>query len=353
MTKITIKDVAELAGVSVATVSRVLNGKGSVKEENVALTMKAVEQLHFKPNIAAKYIRGQTSKIIAMLVPEIVSPFYARIANGAIARAQEMGQSVLLMTSNRDPETEMQCLQQLADHMIDGLIYAPLDEGVPLKERRDILSVPTTIVGHRHVLEDTPHIYVDNFNAGYIAAKYLLKLGRRRISLVTGFWLPDSINREDLINCTYHSPQSGVYSGYDRLLGYRKALEEMGVPFDDALVQIAGFDYEAGFHAMKTSYENMLDVDGVIASNDMVAAGIINFLKQQNIKVPDSVSVIGHGDVLVPEIAEPQLTSINQKPYELGRQAVNVVNRLIAGEDADDVTIDVSLSIRASTCGVH
>ncbi len=353
MKKATIKDVAKLAGVSVPTVSRVLNGKENVREDYTQRTLDAVKQLNFKPSIAAKLIRGQTSHTVALLIPEVVSPFYARIANGITARAHELGLSVLLMTSNRDTATEIQCLQQLTNHLIDGLIYGPLEQGMPLKERQNMLQVPTVILAHRHVLEHTPHIYVDNFNAGYIATKYLLKLGRRKIALVAGFWLPESINREELLHSRYDSPISGVYSGFDRLLGYRKALEEEGVPFDESLVLITGFDYELGFNAMRSIFEKMLDIDAVIASNDMVAAGIINFLKQQNIKVPERISVIGHGDVLIPEISEPSLTSVNQNPREVGRQAVDAVNRLIKGEAVSDTIVPVSLSIRASTCSVE
>lgn len=352
MEKVTIKDVAELAGVSVATVSRVLNGNCTVKDEYVQRTMEAVRALNFKPSIAAKYIRGKTSKVIAMLVPEITSPFYARIANGAITRAQQLGQSILLMTSDRDPAIEIQCLQQLSDNMIDGLIYGPLEQGRPLEERREILTVPTVIVAHRHVLDGVPHIYVDNFDAAYRSTKYLLKLGRRRIVFLAGFWLPETIDRNALLTCTRDCPESGVWSAFDRLLGYREALEEEGIPFQQELVRIVGFDYEAGFQAMQASFSAMQDIDAVIAPNDMSAAGVLEFLKRQNIRVPEHVSVIGHGDVLIPQIAVPPLTSIDQNPFRLGAEAVDTVSQLIAGRPAHDVVIGVSLSIRGSTCHI-
>lgn len=349
MKKPTIKDVAQLAGVSIATVSRVLNGKDNVQEIYIQRTMDAVKALNFKPNIAARSIRGQSGKLIGMIVPEITTPFFSRIANGAVTRAQELGQTILLKVSNREGAIEQRCLEQLADLPLDGLIYSPLDTDDAYHEY-NLAKLPTVFVARRQVFPGAPHIYVDNFNSGYIATKYFIRLGRKRICFIGGFWLPDAVNRRELIDCDYNSRKSGMQSGYDRYLGYRKALHEDGLPFDEELIYISGFDYEAGYHVMKGIFEKMIDLDAVIAPNDMVAAGIMNFLKQQNIPVPESISVIGHGDVLIPEIAEPSLTSIKQNPIEVGRQAVDAVNRLLNGEKTEDVVVDVSLSIRASTC---
>ena len=349
MGKPTIKDVARLAEVSVSTVSRVLNGKENVQAEYVTKTLDAVKQLKFKPSIAAKTIRGQSSKVIGMLIPEVTTPFYARVANGAVSRAQELGLFIQLMTSDRDKEIEAQCIRQLSESYIDGLIYGPLETGAPFTQSA-LLQVPTAVVAHRRILENTPHIYVDNFAGGYTAAKYLIRLGRRRIYMLAGFWLPGLIRKEDLLSSDYDSKLSGAYSGFDRTLGYRKALQEDGIPFDEALVGICGYDYDSGYNAIKIVYERMIDIDAVIAPNDMVAAGIMNFLKRQNIKIPETVSLIGHGDVLIPEIAEPPLTSINQNPHEVGRQAVNTIDNMLKHKEVSDTVVGVSLSIRESTC---
>lgn len=349
MGKPTIKDVALLAGVSVSTVSRVLNDKQNVQAEYVKRTMQAVEQLKFKPCIAAKTIRGQSSKVIGMLIPEVITPFFARVANGAISRAQELDLSIQLMTSNRDKRIEEQCFRQLSKSYIDGLIYGPLETGVPFLQS-DLLQMPTVVVARRRVLENTPHIYVDNFSSGYVATKYLSRLGRRKIWMLAGFWLPKLIRKEDLLSSNYNSKLSGVYSGFDRTLGYRKALQEEGLPFDKELVSICGYDYDSGYNAIKRVYEKMIDIDAVIAPNDMVAAGIMNFLKRQNIKIPETVSLIGHGDVLIPEIAEPSLTSIRQNPYEVGSQAVNTIVNMLNGKEVSDIVVGISLSIRESTC---
>lgn len=349
MGKPTIKDVAILAGVSVSTVSRVLNDKQNVQAEYVKKTMQAIEQLKFKPCIAAKTIRGQSSKVIGMLIPEIITPFFARVANGAISRAQELGLSIQLMASNRDKNIEEQCIKQLSKSYIDGLIYAPLESGAPFLQS-DLLQVPTAVVARRKVLENTPHIYVDNFSSGYAATKYLIRLGRRKICMLAGFWLPELIRKEDLLSSDYDSKLSGIYSGFDRTLGYREAIQEEGIPFDEKLVDICGYDYDSGFDAIKKVYEKMIDIDAIIAPNDMVAAGIMNFLKRQNIKIPETVSLIGHGDALIPEIAEPTLTSIRQNPYEVGSQAVNTIVSMLNGKEVSDIVVGVSLSIRESTC---
>ena len=352
MEKPTIKDVARLAGVSFSTVSRVLNGKKNVQDIYVQKTMAAVRALNFKPNIAARIIRGQTGKLIGMLVPEIITPFFSRIVNGAATRAQELNQTILLKVSNRESDLERQCLEQFSELPIDGLIYSPLEMRETRREQ-SALCVPSVVVARRRAIAHTPHIYVDNFKSGYISTKYLARLGRKRICLVAGFWLPDTIRREALLHCAYDSGQSGAYSAYDRYLGYRKALAEDELPFDENLVHICGFDYESGHNAMKEIFEKMLDLDAVIAPNDMTAAGIMNFLKRQYIRIPESISVIGHGDALIPEVAEPPLTSIKQNPTEVGRRAVDAMNRLLRGETADDEVVDVSLSIRASTCQKH
>lgn len=345
--KITIKQVAELAGLSVATVSRVLNSSRPVKPELAEKVWTAVKELNYRPNAAARFMKGQRTGNIALLVPDLSHPFFSAIATGAIMQAQKTDQVIITSTSEGDPEIEKLSIDQLSRSMVDGLIYCPVSAGEPLPEFERFQQLPLVVAGRRGVFENVPHVYTDNVKGGYLATKYFIRLGRNRISFFAGFWSPPC-TAENIVEAL-SEPWAGAYSTLDRFIGYLKALEEENIPYDPSLVIICGYDYKAGYNATRELLGKMLEVDSILAPNDMVASGVLSLLDDQGIRVPEEISVIGYDDNLIATLTKPKLTSVKQNPREIGACAVNILNRRLNKKEVSDKVVDVTLSIRSST----
>ncbi|HEY8462773.1 MAG TPA: LacI family DNA-binding transcriptional regulator [Bacillota bacterium] len=353
---VNIKQVAKKAGVSVATVSRVINRSGTVDADTAATVWKVVKELDYKPNLAARHMKGHLTGCIGLLVPDIESPFFASIAAGALAEAQKHDQVMIISNAEGNRSMEVTAIDALSRSVIDGLIYIPVSTGDPLPEVERFRHLPVVVVGRRGIFKDRPHVYVDNVKGGYIATKYLLALGRRRIAFIAGFWDPPC-SRETILD-TLEREDVGAFTTLDRFQGYIKALKEGGLPFDPELIAIVGYDYKAGYNGAAELIGRLVNIDGILAANDLVAAGAVSFLRDQGIKVPTDISVIGYDDGTGATLSYPRLTSVRQDARKLGKSAVEVMNRLLMKEksgevngefEIKDVVVDVSLTIRGST----
>lgn len=351
-----IKQVAERAGVSVATVSRVINRSESVATDIAAKVWKVVRELDYKPSLAARYMKGHLTGSIGLLVPDLENPFFSSIAAGALAEAHKHDQVLTISSAEGSRSKEVMAIDELSRSLIDGLIYIPVSTGDPLPEVERFRHLPVVVAGRRGVFKERPNVYVDNVKGGYIATKYLAALGRRRIAFLAGFWDPpcsaqtiiDALGREN----------AGAFTTLDRFQGYMKALEEAGLPYDPELVVIVGYDHKAGYMGAGELIGRLVNVDGILAANDQVAAGALTFLREQGISVPTDISVIGYDDGPTASLTYPQLTSVRQDARKLGQASIEVMNRLLSnGEggatdgkhETHDVVVDVSLIIRGST----
>lgn len=338
---------ADYAKLSVATVSRVLNGSRPVAPELKSRVWRAATELNYKPNVGARFMKGQRTGTLGMLVPDASHPFFSAMIAGAILKAQEMDQVVIVSTSDGRREVEKIAIEGLARTVVDGLIYCPVSTGDPLPEIERFRHLPIVVIGRRNVFASKPHVYTDNIKGGYLATKYLLRLGRRRIGFLAGFWTaPCTIND---IREFASSEDAGKYTTLDRFAGYSQALEEEKVSYDPELVVINGYNYRAGYEAARELLERMVEVDSIIASNDLVAAGVLSFLNSQSIRVPERISVVGYDNNLIAPLTSPSLTSVDQDPRKLGAEAVLSLSRLLSGKKVFDTVLDVKLSIRNST----
>lgn len=356
---VNIRQVAEKAGVSVATVSRVINRSAAVTSDIAATVWKVVRELDYKPSLAARYMKGHLTGSLGLLVPNLESSFFASIATGALAEAQKHDQVIIISSAEGNRAKEITAIDALSRSVIDGLIYIPVSTGDPLPEVERFRHLPVVVVGRREVFKERPNIYVDNVKGGYIATKYLLALGRRRIAFMAGFW--DAPCSAETITSALTLENAGAYSSLDRFQGYLNALEEAGIPYDPELVVVCGYDFMAGYNAAAELIGRLAGVDGIMAANDRVATGVLAFLREQGIAVPTDISVIGYDDGPEATMAHPQLTTVRQDAQQLGKVSIAVMNRLLAkqgnpedcdceeAENNDDVVVDVSLIIRAST----
>ncbi len=343
----TLIDVAKYAGVSIATVSRYLNGV-RVRPELAAKVADAVEKFDYRLNPAARLIKGQKSETIGLILPELDHPYFATLLEGAAGQARELGQSILIGSCHGKHEVEDQIIDQFAHNILDGLIYTPVAKSVNLIETEAFRDLPVVIAARGpRVYPELPHVYQDTQGGGYLSTKYLLSLGHRKIAFFSSFWEPKFTERDMLE--MLETPGTGVYSSLYRFSGYLKALEEFGVAYDPNLVIICNYGFEDGKDAAKQLLSRMIEFDSIVTASDYVACGVIDILGAQGISVPNDVSVMGYGNLELGKIIKPQLSTIHQNMFELGKIAVRTLYDVINNKEVENTLLDVELIVRDST----
>ena len=327
----TIYDVARLAGVSTATVSRALNGTGQIAASTRATIEAAVEQLGYRPNTIARSLVTKTTQTIALLLPDITNPFYAALVNGIQQTALSHGHTMLLCTTESDAGREEHYLRvlrakQVDGALVDGLVLPPdriarfVEDGFPIVcLDRDIDS------------RSIPLVQVDNRLGGRIATEHLIDLGHTRIGHVTG------------------AGELGISD--ERLAGYRDALSGAGLPVDFQLVEEGRFTDDGGHDAARRLLEREPGVTAIFAANDLSALGVLNAVAEAGKRVPDDVSVVGFDDLHLSAYTAPPLTTIRQPAVEIATLATEILIGLTKGREVEEMRhlLEPELVIRAST----
>ncbi len=349
MRKITIEDVAAKAGVSVSTVSRVLNNNPKVDKALSSRVQETIDALGYVPNAGARYIRSGASDLISMIIPSPSNQFFAQILEGAMDTALEHEYKIIAYSSDGSEQKDIKCLHSVASSPSSGLIYCPIS--VASTEHLNVVlskKLPVVIAARRATMKGLPHVYVDNVKGCYTATRFLLVQGRRNIAFFAGFWEKPANDVEGLLDIFY-SEKKGAYSSLDRLEGYMEALKEFGVEFKSSLLHMTEYDYAGGYKAVKEFLPKMVEFDAVICSNDWVASGVLQALQEQNISVPEDVSIIGYDNAQVAPISRPTLSTVQQLPHKIGNYAVESLIDLIEGKKVEDKIVETSLIVRNST----
>lgn len=324
----TILDVARLARVSPATVSRVLNNSHPVSAQTRERVLQAIEALHYHPNALARGLLKRQTAILGVLVPDVSNPYYSVILRGIEDEARLHGYSVLVCNTDRDPSRHVQYLRTLRERRADGIIVAggQLDrEAVNFLRRTEMKVVA---IG-RHLVA-VPSVRVDNVAAASEATRYLISLGHRRIATITG--------------------PAGSLTAADRLEGYRRALAEAGIPFDPQYVVEGSFRAEGGYEGTKHLFTLSTPPTAILAGNDRMAFGAIRALHEMGFRVPQDVSIVGFDDTLVARYTVPALTTVAIPMYDLGRKAAFLLFARLQGKRTPMVTVlPTELRIREST----
>ncbi len=344
-----IKEIARLAGVSTATVSRVLNGNKSVAPGLTARVLEIAGQLGYQPSPAARYMRSKKSGLLGIVVPKLSLAYFSDIINGAIDKANQYGQMMIVGTVEGRSSTEQEFLHKISHYMLDGLIYCPVSAHTSGKEAMFLEHIPLVVAGRRKVMEGVPHVSTDDEKAGYIATSYLLRLGRENIAYFAGFWEEPPFDGYTALMQSIDSELSGSYSTLDRLRGYRRALNEKGLVPDEKKMVFSGFDAESGYEASQELLGRLDRVDGLIVPNCYVARGVYRFFQEQGISIPEDIALVSMDDLNLGEMLTIPTTSIIHDMFQVGVEAVEQVNRLIDKEPTRDTLIDVKLRIRQST----
>jgi len=331
----TLKDVAAAAGVSVKTVSNVVNGYAGVSPRMRARVEKVVAELDYHPNLSARSLRTGRTGIVALAVPELSEPYFAEVAQCVVSAARARDWTVLVDQTEGEPAREEWVIGASRRHLLDGVIMSPLGLDDRALSTRDE-SLPLVLLGERvSPSAGTDHVAIDNVAAAREATEHLLATGRRRIGVI-------GVQR-DRRWATSHL----------RLRGYRAALAAHRVRVDTRLFgEVAGFDRRAGRQAVHELLARDARPDALFCFNDLLAYGAIRTLHEVGLRVPDDVAVVGFDDNTHDEDAVPSLTSVSPDKEQLAEFAVAALADRIAAADPPaprEFTVPHALRVRESS----
>lgn len=329
---VTIRDVAQRAGVSVATVSHVINGTRKVAPHTAERVLMAMEELGYQPNFVAQSLRRRVTYAIGVLVSDITNPFFATLVRGVEDAALAAGFSVIVCNSDEDAKKEDIYLRQLWRRRIDGMLVAPTRDGAsPALHQLAKRKVPCVLIDRKAKNLDVPAVLSDNVKGAYLATKHLLDMGYKRIGIVLGI--------------------PGATSTEERFAGYVRALEEEGVPLQNDFVVWGEYRTDGARRAAAQLLSLNPRPQAIFSTNNLMTLGVLQEIYHRKLKIPDDVAVIGFDDTEWAEMVQPPLTVVSQQPYEIGRCAFELLLAKIRGQPVhvSEMRIPVELKIRRST----
>ena len=327
MNKVTIQDIAEAANVSKSTVSRVLNGTAAVASDKKQAVLEATDRLGFKPSVVARSLARGRSMTIGVLTQLIGSPFYDTIAQGVIAGLNGTGYSPIFVDGQLQPDEEVESIRALLGRQVDGLVL--IGGGVPASDISDLCGDLPTIIVARQLPDDVFNcVFMDNIDGGYQATQHLIEHGHRDIAIINGL--------------AHHA------DALDRFSGYRKALDEAGIPLRDELVLEGDFSADAGIRAVERLHHGGVTFGAIFAANDMTAFGARLALSRLGIDVPGQVSLVGFDNQAESAYTTPPLTTMHQPAREMGVEATKAVLAMIEGESFESRRVVGRLVARES-----
>lgn len=313
---VSIKDVAREAGVSIATVSRVLNDIDVVNEETKKKVLDAIKELGYRPNIVARSLKTQKTKTIGILVPDISSQIYPEIVRGAEDVANIYDYNIILCNSDYDMDKEKEYLRVLKEKMVDGLLYMSVSLEKETVDLVNDLDLRTVLVETKDLDGSFPSVTIDNVKAMYDATKYVIDRGAKSIGFIG--------TKQDKVNAITR-----------RFEGYEKSLNDNNMSVDEDLTYFDGFKVRTGYKGIEQFLVSKKKFDAVVCSSDEIAMGAINALRDNNIRVPEDVSVIGFSNMVMSDVFYPKITTVAEPMYDMGSIAMRMLIKLLNKKDVD------------------
>jgi DNA-binding LacI/PurR family transcriptional regulator len=306
--------VALLAGVGRGTVSRVVNGAPGVSDQARAVVEAAIAELGYVPNRAARTLVTSRTDAIALVIPETETrlasePFFAEIIRGVASELSDTDMQLLLILIRTAQERE-RFAAYISGHRVDGVLMVSVHTEDPLVDLLERTGLPAVLGGRRSELEPLSYVNPDNLGGAWAAVRHLARSGRGNIATITG--------------------PLDMEGARSRLDGYRRALEESGIPFVEELVCQGDFSEESGVQAMRQLLLARPDLDAVFAASDLMAAGAMRVLRQQGRRIPEDVAVVGFDDSPVARHTDPPMTTVRQSSEEMGRAMARLLLEEIA-----------------------
>lgn len=330
-TTATMRDVAKLAGVSVATVSAVINGSATVSEMRAQRVRTAMETLDYHADQIARSLKTGRSNVIGMVIPDITNAFYTEVIVGAEETAARAGLSVILCHANEDPAQEQKQLSTLFSHRVDGVLMACSDSSVAY-DRLTRRRFPIIFFDRIPQGVKCGCVATDNFMGGYLAAQHLIALGHQRIALIAGN-----------LEMSTHA---------HRVAGFKKAMREAQLPNFHEYCNTGRLHIESGYQFGRELLGLSERFTAVFCSNNKMLLGFVRAMNEMRVACPEQVSVVGFDDFAWTEHAHPRLTVVAQPSRELGARAMELLINRIAGEAESQVLLQPELRVRESTAPV-
>lgn len=330
--KITIRNVAQEANVSIATVSKVINQTGKISEKTRKKVLVAMEKLNYKPDAAAASLRGKRTKLIGLIVPDISNPFYSEIARSIESRSHEIGLNVMMCNTDNDVKKEMTYLSFLTSQRVDGVVVASAFRSTDLLEEMINKGVPSVLIASEIPRLSINTVTVDDYKGGYLATSYLLSLGHKKIAIIS----------ED------------IRSNALRLAAYKEALQEAELPTKDEYIIKTEATIQKGYESAKQLLSLKEKPTAIFACNELLAAGVIQAAKEINLNLPEELSIVGFDNTLLSTITSPTLTTISQPIKEMGIKVVDLLLQEMEESKPykERLLLSPELIIRQSTAAV-
>jgi LacI family transcriptional regulator len=329
---VTIYDVAREANVSMATVSRVVNGNPNVKPTTRKKVNEAISRLGYRPNAVARGLASKKTTTVGVIIPDISNSFYAELARGIEDIATMYKYNIILSNSDQNLEKELTLINNMLAKQVDGLLFMGGTITDVHIEEYEKAGVPIVLAATFDEAKSFPSVNIDYEQAAYDAVTYLIEKGHTQIGLVSGPLEQDVI-------CL------------SKLNGYKRALEEHKLPYDENFVTIGDQTYESGIEAYEAFLEKNISPTAIFVENDEMAIGVIHSAQDNGVMVPNNLEVIGFDNTKLATMVRPKLTTVVQPMYDMGAVAMRLLTKYMNKENVEDHTVILPhhLQIRQST----
>ncbi|MGB9780682.1 LacI family DNA-binding transcriptional regulator [Caldanaerobacter subterraneus] len=330
---VTIKDIAKKAGVSITTVSRALNGYPDVSEETREKIKKIAEELNYTPNSIARGLVTNKTQTIGMIVSELIKPgvyhpFFLEVLAGIKAGLKKDRYDLILFTVDPESQDATSYEKLCNDRKVEGAIVEGLRLSDPYIEEIKGTQIPTVLIDIPILTDKVGYVSSDNVQAAFEATSYLIKLGHKNIGFING--------------------HKDAAVSFERLEGYKKALEKNDIPYREEYVIFADFTQEGGYNAFKTLIFEHPEITAIFHASDLMAMGSYRAAKDLGMRIPEDISLVGFDDIELASLITPALTTIRQDTFKMGYTAAKHLLAIIRGEKPQHIVIPHKLVIRDS-----
>lgn len=319
---VTIYDVAREANVSMATVSRVVNGNPNVKPTTRKKVLEAIDRLGYRPNAVARGLASKKTTTVGVIIPDISSIFYSELARGIEDIATMYKYNIILSNSDQNTDKELHLLNTMLGKQVDGIVFMGGNITDVHVEEFKRSPVPIVLAASVEEQAQTPSVNINYEQAIYDSVQLLVEKGHKRIAFVSG-------------------PMSEPINSVRKLAGYKRALEEAGIAFDDTLVAEGDYSYDSGIEALAHLLEQSDKPTAVIAATDEMALGVIHGAQDRGVSIPEDLEVIGFDNTRLSLMVRPQLTTVVQPTYDIGAVAMRLLTKLMNKEQVDDQIVEL------------
>lgn len=313
---VTIYDVAREAGVSMATVSRVVNNNPNVKPQTRKKVFEAIERLGYRPNAVARGLASKKTTTVGVVIPDISNSIFSEVARGIEDIANMYHYNIILCNADKRKDKEIRVVNTLLEKQVDGLLFmggTVTDEHLQAFQSS---SVPIVLCGTTDDKMTMPSVDIDHEKAAFDAVMMLIEHGHRDIGMISG---------------TLQDPANG----FARYSGYKKALEQSGLPLREQHVRIGNYRYESGMEVMRYFLDLPDRPTAIFSATDEMAIGAIHAIQDQGLSVPNDISVISVDNIRMASMVRPQLTTVAQPMYDIGAVSMRLLTKLMNKESID------------------